>query len=141
MTIASVGDTLGGLPVSALNQVFNSINHYDIDSFCVTPDLSSFHLSYTNAIQSTIGGGSGVFVTNNLYYDVLHTMIPSLTFKDCDLIPSVRRTGMNSPESTSLDTAYLMRSTNDFITLNDNNFFERPCVIASSVNELNEVSG
>ena len=141
LTIASVGDTLGGLPVSALNQVFNSINHYDIDSFCVTPDLSSFHLSYTNAIQSTIGGGSSVFVTNNLYYDVLHTMIPSLTFKDCDLIPSVRRTGMNSPESSSLDTAYLMRSTNDFITLNDNNFFERPSVIASSVNEVNEVSG
>ena len=107
----------------------------------MTPDLSSFHLSYTNAIQSTIGGGSSVFVTNNLYYDVLHTMIPSLTFKDCDLIPSVRRTGMNSPESSSLDTAYLMRSTNDFITLNDNNFFERPSVIASSVNEVNEVSG
>ena len=141
ITIASVGDTLGGLPVSALNQVFNSLNHYDIDSFCVTPDLSSFHLSYTNALQSTIGGGDGVFVTSNLYYDVLHTMIPSLNFKDCDLIPSVRRTGMNSPESSSLDTAYLMRSTNDFITLNDNNFFERPSIIASSINEVNEVSG
>ena len=34
-----------------------------------------------------------------------------------------------------------MRSTNDFITLNDNNFFERPSVIASSINEVNEVSG
>ena len=34
-----------------------------------------------------------------------------------------------------------MRSTNDFIKLNDNNFFERPSVIASSVNEVNEVSG
>ena len=141
ITIASVGDTLGGIPVSALNQVFNSINHYDIDSFCVTPDLSSFHLSYTNAVESTIGGGSSVFVTTNVYYDILHTMIPSLTFKDCDLIPSVRRTGMNSPESDQLDSAYVMRSTNDFITLNDNNFFERPSVVASTINENNNGSG
>tara|TARA_B100001113_G_C20972626_1_gene562500 strand:- start:134 stop:874 length:741 start_codon:yes stop_codon:yes gene_type:complete len=68
-------------------------------------------------------------------------MIPSLTFKDCDLIPSVRRTGMNSPESDQLDSAYVMRSTNDFITLNDNNFFERPSVIASTINENNNGSG
>ena len=33
-----------------------------------------------------------------------------------------------------------MRITNDFITLNDNNFFERPSIIASSINEVNEVS-
>ena len=34
-----------------------------------------------------------------------------------------------------------MRTTNDFITLNDNNFFERPSVISSSINEVNEVTG
>ena len=54
---------------------------------------------------------------------------------------SVRRTGTNSPESTSLDTTFTMRSTNDFITLNDNNFFERPSIIASSINEQSHVTG
>ena len=145
LTIASVGDTLGGLPVSALNKAFNSLNHYDIDSFCVTPDLTDFHYNYTNALQSTIGGGNAVFITNNLYYDILHTMIPSLTFKGCRLIPSVRRTGINGPmqnaQGQALDTAYAMRLTNDFITLNDNNYFEKPSVIASSINEVNEVTG
>ena len=149
ITIASIGDTLGGLPVSALNQVFSGIQHYDIDSFCVTPSLSAFHLHDSNASASTIGGGDGVFVTTNVYYDVLHTMIPSLTFKDCDLIPSVRRTGINGPQKPvldntdgqALDTAYAMRTKNDFITLNDNNFFERPSVISSTINENNNGSG
>ena len=141
LTIGSVGDTLGGIPVSAINASFTTITNYGIDSFCVTPDLSSFHLSYTNAVQSTIGGGSNARITRNLYYDVLHTLIPSLTYKDCTLLSSVRRTGTNSPESTSLDTTFTMRSTNDFITLNDNNFFERPSIIASSINEQSHVTG
>ena len=34
-----------------------------------------------------------------------------------------------------------MRTTNDFITLNDNNFFERPSIIAYSINEQSHVTG
>ena len=141
LTIGSVGDTLGGIPIASINASFTTLTNYGIDSFCVTPDLSSYHLSYTNAVQSTIGGGSNARITRNLYYDVLHTLIPSLTYKDCTLLSSVRRTGTNSPESTSLDTTFTMRSTNDFITLNDNNFFERPSIIASSINEQSHVTG
>ena len=102
-----------------------------------SPDLSAYNLSYTNAVQSTIGGGDNAYITKNLYYDVLHTMIPSLNFKGTNMITSVRRTGMNAPDmlSSELDSAYVMRSTNDFITLNDNVFFERPSCIASSINE------
>ena len=141
LTIGSVGDTLGGIPVDAINASFTSISHYGIDSFCVTPDLSSYHLSYTNGVQNTIGGGKDAYITRNLYYDVLHTLIPSLTYKDTTLLSNVRRTGTNSPESTSLDTTYTLRDTNDFITLNDNNFFERPSIVASSINEQEELTG
>ena len=141
LTIGSVGDTLGGIPVASINASFTTITNYDIDSFAVTPDLSSYHLSYTNAVQSTIGGGENGQITKNMYYDVLHTLIPSLTYKDCTLLSSVRRTGTNSPESSSLDTTFTMRTTNDFITLNDNNFFERPSIIASSINEQSHVTG
>ena len=140
-TAATVGDTLGGIPIAAINQTFNNIANYEIDSFTCTPDLSSYGFDYTNAIESTIGGGETSYMTKNLYYDVLHTMIPSLTYKDCALISSVRRTGTNSPESSSLDTTYTLRSTNDFITLNDNNYFERPSIVSSSINEQEEQTG
>ena len=58
MTIASVGDTLGGLPVDALNHHLIVIKHYDLDSFCVTTRFIKFPLRYTNALESTIGGGN-----------------------------------------------------------------------------------
>ena len=143
ITINSVGDTLGGIPIDAINGQYSSITNYGIDSFSITPDLSAYNLSYTNAVQSTIGGGDNAYITKNLYYDVLHTMIPSLNFKGTNMITSVRRTGMNAPDmlSSELDSAYVMRSTNDFITLNDNVFFERPSCIASSINEQEEVTG
>ena len=85
LTIGSVGDTLGGIPVDAINASFTSINHYEIDSFCLTPNLSAYHLSYTNGVENALGGGADAFITKNLYYDVLHTLIPSLTYKDCTL--------------------------------------------------------
>jgi len=132
---------LGGIPIAAINKSFANIGNYEIDSFTCTPDLTSYGLDYTNAVESTIGGGETSYMTKNLYYDVLHTMIPSLTYKDCAMISSVRRTGTNSPESSSLDTTYTLRSTNDFITLNDNNYFERPSIISSSINEQEEQTG
>ena len=42
---------------------------------------------------------------------------------------------MNSPESTSLDNAYDMRNTSEFIKLNDNAYFDRPSCVASVINE------
>ena len=101
LTIGSVGDTLGGIP-SCIYQCIIYNNHklwYRL--FLRDSRFIKFHLSYTNAVQSTIGGGSNARITRNLYYDVLHTLIPSLTYKDCTLLSSVRRTGTNSPESTS----------------------------------------
>ena len=141
ITLSSVGDTLGGFPIDAINKVFSGIANYGIDSFACTPDLSAYNLSYTNAVESTIGGGDNAFATTNMYYDVLHTMIPSLTYKDTTLLASVRRTGTNSPEDSNLDSTYTLRSTNDFITLNDNNYFERPSIISSSINEQEEQTG
>ena len=36
LTIGSVGDTLGGIPIASINASFTTITNYGIDSFCVT---------------------------------------------------------------------------------------------------------
>jgi len=62
LAIDSVGDTLGGIPVSAINSSYTgsgtNLSNIDIDSFTVTPDLTSFDLdsSYT-ANDNVLGGG------------------------------------------------------------------------------------
>ena len=55
VTVASVGESLGGLPVDAINQAFsgnNAIKHYDIDSFCVTDLTISLRLYKRIAINN-----------------------------------------------------------------------------------------
>ena len=102
-------DTLGGIPIDAINASFTSITNYGIDSFSDNQiyQVITCHIQTQFSLQ--LGGGSNARITRNLYYDVLHTLIPSLTYKDTTLLSSVRRTGTNSPESTSLDTTFTMR--------------------------------
>lgn len=140
IAVSSVGDTLGGIPVAAINTSFTgsgtNIDNIEMDSFTVTPDLTSYSLdsSYT-ANDDVLGGGANATCSRNYYYDTLHTMIPNITFADTRISSSVLQTPMNSPEGYSDRTAYSKRTSNEFITLNDNVFFGSPHIIASSTNE------
>ena len=140
IAVSSVGDTLGGIPVDAINSSFTgsgtNIDNIEMDSFTVTPDLTSYSLdlSYT-ANDDVLGGGANATCSRNYYYDTLHTMIPNITFADTRISASVLQTPMNSPEGYSDRTAYSKRTSNEFITLNDNVFFGSPHIIASSTNE------
>ena len=67
-------------------------------------------------------------------------MIPNITPEDCFL--SVHHTGtpMNSPEGYVNGTAYTRRTAGEIIALNDNVFFSYPSIVASRINEQNEMS-
>ena len=151
VTVASVGQTLGGLPVDAIGGsteiTYTAISNIGIDSFDVTVDLSSyignnkFKTGYT-ALETTAGGGKDVTSSRNYYFDTLHTMIPSISRSGGKIIASTESTAMKSPEGhiATGDSAYTRRSTNNFITLNDNAFLDNPGIVASSINETNEMS-
>ena len=136
-----VGDTLGGVPVAAINQTFTAVANMEIDSFTVIPDISSYDVKTTYASNdSTVGGGENATSTRNYYYDTLHTLIPSLNYNMTRISASVLTTPMDSPEGYSNGTAYTKNTTSKFITLNDNVFFDSPSVVASPLNETNEMS-
>lgn len=149
VAIDTVDDTLGGMPIGAINATHNALQDFSIDSFNIDLNTAlegasySFENSYTG-LQSTIGGGSSVVSTRNIYFDGIHTMIPSVRHKNTEIFASVKRTGIGSPNSPregllSLDSAYTRRTSTDFIKLNDNAYFNRPSIIASPINEQNEM--
>lgn len=139
--IDSVGDTLGGLPVDAINQTFTAVSDIKIDTFKVALDLSSYDFaSSLNADDSTVGGGNSATSTVNYYFDSLHTIVPSFGAKGTSISANIKSTAMKSPEGYINGTAYQKRTTSSFITLNDNNFFDAPSVVASTINENNEMS-
>ena len=149
VAIDTVDDTLGGMPIGAINATHTAIQDFSIDSFNVdlntTLDGSSYSFESTyGALQSTIGGGSSVTSTRNIYFDGIHTMIPSVRHKNTEIYASVKRTGIEAPTSPrsgllSLDTAYTRRTSTNFVKLNDNVYFDKPSVVASPINEQNEM--
>ena len=134
--VDAVGETLGGIPIASLNGTFTAIKEIGIDSFCITPDVSSydFKSGYTAPVN-TLSGGSNVTSSRNYYFDTLHTMIPSLQFKNTRIYSSVYMAPMQSPEGFANGTNHVKKTVTEFVTLNDNVHFDSPHVVASAVNE------
>jgi len=138
--IDTVDQTIGGIPVSAINGTYTSIANIDIDSYTVIPDLSGTDLkSGYVALSSTQSGGTDVTAQRNYYFDTIHTMIPSVQLKNTLLHTNIRTTAMKSPEGVG-GTAYSKSNTAEFITLNDNHFLDQPAIVASPINETNEMA-
>ena len=142
IAIDTVGDTLGGIPVGAINATFDQIKNIGIDSFCVTPSLAAYDLKagYKSS-ESTVGGGKLATATRDYYFDTLHTMIPNVSAQGTKISATVKTTPMYSPEGVISGTVYQRNTASKDITLNDNSWFSHPSVVASQINETNEMSG
>ena len=141
VSIDAIDETIGGYPIGSINSTFTTVANTEIDSFTITPSLTSYDfISGYNALESVLSGGENASTTRNYYYDCIHTMIPNLLFKDTRIHTSILGTHMKSPEGVSGGTSYQIQSSGDFITLNDNVFLSSPKVVASEINETNEMS-
>jgi hypothetical protein len=142
VAVDTVADTLGGIPIASINATFTSLSNIGIDTFNVTPDISAFDLKTGyNADDSTVGGGDIATSTRDYYFDVLHTMIPNTQVEGCRISLFTNTTAMSSPEGYISGSVYNKRTTNNFLTLNDNSYLGYPSVVASQINETNEMSG
>lgn len=122
--------SINGIPVT---EIYTShvIANADLDSYVITTD--------TNATLSGYGGGSTVYATYNVLYDVIQPSIQVQTFPDTTLDSYLNTTTGKSIDGT--ETPYINYSANvdsnfNAVTLNDNNQFYYPCVIASQENEI-----
>lgn len=142
IAVDSIGDTLGGLPVAAINAAYTGVSNINMDTFCLTPSLAAYDLKtgYT-ASESTLGGGKDATSTRDYYFDTLHSMIPSVASQGTRIAATVNTTPMYSPEGYISGTVYTQRTQSTGITLNDNSWMGAPCIVASQVNETAKMSG
>ena len=140
VVLGAVEDTLGGCPISVINQLHTVLSDRGIDSFRFTPSIASYSFSASYAFETTIGGGANATATRNYYFDAIHTMIPSVQLKGTIISANVLTTPQYSPEGIISGTAYARRLTNKFVTLNDNVFMDAPSIVASPENESLEMS-
>jgi len=152
--VLNIGDTLSGFPIETINNIHTSVQDIAMDSFNI--DLTNIVgywegngklKSGWGAQEDSNGGGSNVECTQNIYYDLMHTIIPSIQHSNTIMRASVQTTVMSSPEGFIDKKAngtnyspYDKREERINITLNENNFMSAPSVVASRLNENNEMA-
>ena len=160
LTIAAVKETLGGIPIEYINTTHSAGTSAsgatssakimsDIDEYLITiPDATwpartsgtATSPNYQGSTESTSGGGENVTATPNIYFDALHTMVPSVELPNTTILPTFLATSATQATYLASPAAsYTKDTSSTTITLNDNNFLSTPKIVASGINESSEM--
>ena len=132
VTISNVASgTYNGISNSDINGTYTSISNIDLDSYFIT---SSGTATATGDV-----GGTTITATQNRLFDVLQLQIGHLVFPDTSLSTTLRTTTGKSLHGT--ETPFQLTTSTDSrtVALKDNIYFTSPRIIASSINETNEL--
>ena len=133
VTISGVGSTVNNIPASELNTTHTSISNITHDSYDITVS--------TNANATSNGGGSSVVATQNRHMDQCQLFIPTMTVPGTALTTKVRTTTGTSIDGSQTSYTLTSATNADAVSIGENILFNAPQVIASSINETNEMSG
>src|SRR5210317_1372876 len=124
-----------GINGSSINGTYTSISNVTLDSYDIQIADSSTATSTGDA------GGSTVVATQNRLYDVAMLNIQTMTVPDTSISTSIRPTSGKSVHGSETEFS-LTSSTNAIsVVANDNIYFEVPQMVASDINQTNEMSG
>ena len=125
---------LNGIPLTEINKTHTAVGNTMMDSYTITTS--------TNADSTvTVGGGATMVATENAQMDGMQTLIPTIVHPENTLDATVRTTTGQSPGGS--ETAFSLAGTNakKNISLGENFFFDKPQLIASDINQTNELAG
>ena len=124
---------INGIPLDQVNKTHPALANIGIDSYTVE--------TVTAATSSSNQGGSAVVATENASMDGIQTLVPTLLYPETGINPTIRTTSGTSPNGT--ETSFSLQGTSFArpITLGENFFFDNPKIIASQINETNEIAG
>ena len=125
---------LNGIPLTEINKTHTAVANTSIDSYTIT--------TTTNADSTvSVGGGNSVEVTENAQMDGMQTLVPTIVHPDTTLDGTVRTTTGQSPGGSETSFSLAGESAKKNISLGENFFFDNPQLIASDINQTNELAG
>ena len=136
VTIAGLasGD-YNGIDASNINGTYTTIGNITLDSYTITAQSSDVATSTGDV------GGTSVTATRNMLFDVIQPVIGTMQPPGTTITSSMRNTTGKTLEGSetefSLDTAAKAKSVN----LNIDFYKTAPSMVASAINETNEMSG
>ena len=133
VTIAGLASgTYNGIAHSAINGTYTSISNITLDSYDIT----------TSGTASSTGdvGGSTVTATQNRLFDVLQLQIGHVVHPGTTLSSTIRTTTGKSVHGSESAFSLQAASAAENTVLQDNIYFTVPRMVASEINETNEMS-
>ena len=132
----SASTTYNGINGSAINGTYTSISNVTLDSYDIGPLADSTVANATGDV-----GGSTVVATQNRLYDVAMLNMQTMTVPETNASFSMRTTTGRSVHGAETEFSLASSSNAISVVANDNIYFEEPKMVASSINETNEMSG
>ena len=136
VTIAGVpSGSHNGIAHTNINGTYTTIGNIKLDSYTVTAQNS-------DAADATGDvGGTAVTATRNILYDVIQPVVGSIQPPGTSLTSTIRTTGGRTLESTETEYSLAAIAKKIPVTLNEDYYMTAPRMVASSINETNEMSG
>ena len=134
VTIAGIASgTYNGIVHSNINGTYTSISNITLDSYDVT----------TSGTANATGdvGGSSVTTTQNRLFDVLQLQVGSVIHPQTNISATIRTTSGKSVHGTESPFSLQGTTSSKNVVLGDNIYFTNPRMVASSINETNEMAG
>ena len=126
---------INNVPLTEINKTHTTISNIGIDSYVIS-------LTTASDTDST-SGGTSITATENAMLDGIQTLVPTIEHPDTSVTAEIRSTTGTSPSGSqsSYSTAALTPQNAEKITIGENYFFSNPKLVASTINETNELAG
>ena len=126
---------INNVPLTEINKTHTTISNIGIDSYIIS-------LTTASDTDST-SGGTSITATENAMLDGIQTLVPTIEHPDTSVTAEIRATTGTSPSGSqsSYSTAALTPQNAEKITIGENYFFSNPKLVASTINETNELAG
>lgn len=152
LTIDLIGDTLFGVPVDLLNADNGiAVKDFGMDYYTIAPSLVSYtnssgatiSTSISNMTSAKLAGGSTVTASENVQFNLMKLLVPTIEHNNTSIETSVRTTSGLSPgvfAGNVTQDSFVTSSNYKSIKIDDNNDFLSPKLIASSTNQDRNMS-
>ena len=137
VTISGIASgTYNGIAHTDINGTYTSIKDITLDSYVITSGSSG------NATSTGDVGGAAVVASQNRTFDVLNLAgIQTMILPETSLDMSIRPTTGKSVHGSESEFSLTADSNKVAVVSKDNIYFTAPQMVASEINETNEMSG
>jgi len=125
-----------GTPLDQINKTHTALANIEMDSYTISLTTAP---TITGATTSAEVGDVSVFATENYRMELMKGLVNTLEIPDTTVTSSIKTTSGTSPAGS--ESSFSTDTSSTVIPLNENFRFTSSRLIASSINETNELGG